>query len=132
MKTKIEPTIPVKEERLVEADIAPVTLQDLREKYGISTELLMKLLNRYFSAEDLLEIEQYVCRELDIDIPVTEAIDTSADALLDKVPSSEIKNMVKSAGVPLKGNETNAELKGMVKALSTKESRSTKLSKFVR
>lgn len=44
------------------------------------------------------------------------------DALIDKVPTSDLKNLVKSAGVSLTGSESSDEIKGMYKAISANES----------
>ena len=122
MKNIIEPTIVNESKlRIVEATIPAAALSDILVKYDISQKLLLDLLDRYFSSEELKEIEEYIVKQLDLDV-LEEAIDTSTDTLINKLPSNELKNMVKSAGVKLTGSESDSELKGMVKVLSKDES----------
>lgn len=117
----IEPTITTENlHRTVEANIPVATLPDILNKYNISESTLIKLLTFYFSSYQLKEIDEYICRELDADV-LYEGIDTDPDTLINKLPSNELKSMVKSAGVTLKGNESKEELTGMVKALSKDE-----------
>lgn len=119
MKTMIEPTIKVENKnRVIEAIIPAACLKDIQIKYELSSDLLIKILDKYFSQFELEAIEEFVAREIDADV-MNEAIDTSTNTLLDKVPANEIKNMVKDAGVELSGKESDDELKGMVKALAT-------------
>lgn len=53
------------------------------------------------------------------------------DALIDKVPTSDLKNLVKSAGVSLTGKESSDEIKGMYKAISANESVQRTFAKLV-
>lgn len=126
MNTIIEPTITRTdiEHRVIESCIPAASLQDICNKYEISNQFLVVLLNNYFSASELSNIEEYICRQIDVDMDVIEeSIDLSPDAMLDKMNPRELKGMVKDAGMDLSGKESKEELTGMVKVLAKKESK---------
>lgn len=64
------------------------------------------------------------------DDPVNESLDTSA--LLSKVADSDLKNLVKSAGVKLSGSESKDEVLGMAKMLAANESFARRVSKVAK
>ena len=114
---------------VTEATTTRVTsLKEVLNVLDISAQTLVNTLDKYFSDNDLATILAYTAKELDVDIePVTEEL--NPEKLLDKVPDNELRDIVKSSGVNLKGDESKEELTGMVKALAaTNESVKQKLT----
>lgn len=94
------------------------SLQDILEYTGISEETLIEVIDKYLPTSTIQDIYNTVLDDFDIDV-IDEGLDMSPDSLIDKISDSDLKNMVKSSGVKLKGNESGDELKGMVKALAS-------------
>lgn len=117
-------------------------LSAVKEKYDISDKLLIELLDNYFSADEIREIDKFVSDELDMNQDyeveskscsecdtlttkpedseevLVEESEVSTDELLDKVSDNDIKKLVQDNGVKLDGSESSEELKGMAKALA--------------
>lgn len=104
------------------------SLKDIMYNLEISANMLLDMLDNYLSNEAIADFDEYCHKELDI---VTENVDLSPDNLLSKVSDTDLKNMVKSAGVELKGNESKEELTGMAKALANKSESKLKRKKGV-
>lgn len=104
------------------------SLKDIMYNLEISANSLIEMLDNYLSNEDIVNFDEYCRKELDI---ITENVDLSPDNLLSKVSDTDLKNMVKSAGVQLKGNESKEELTGMAKALANKSESKLKRKKGI-
>lgn len=103
------------------------SLRDIMFEDQLSANSLIDMLDKYMSSAEIDDFANYVKHELGTDT-ITEDLDVSPDNLLSKVNTSDLKNMVKSAGVQLKGNESKDELTGMAKALASKQE-NTKLKR---
>lgn len=111
--------------KLTEARESASCLSDIIDDLEISTDLMVSILDNYFSVVEVGDIEKYVKRELGID-DLTEDINT--DKLISEISDNELRSIIKSNGVNLSGSENKDELTGMVKALvSTDEGISRRL-----
>lgn len=110
-----------------------ISLVDIVDELGISAQTALEMLDNYFSSEEIGRLEEYFKTELDYEEPLNESTNNvDPDSLIDKISDNELKNIAKSAGVPLKGNESKEELTGMVKALSVESISKTESTKLKR
>lgn len=110
-----------------------ISLVDVVNELGISAQTALEMLDNYLSSDEISRIEDYLKTECDYEEPLNESVDNvDPDSLLDKISDNELKNIAKSAGVPLKGSESKEELTGMVKALSVESVSKTESTKLKR
>ena len=103
------------------------SLRDIMFGEGISANTLINMLDNYMSKAEIDDFQNYI-KTTKKPETITEDIDISPDNLLSKIDANDLRGMVKSAGVPLRGNESKDELTGMARALASKQE-NTKLKR---
>ena len=96
-------------------------LSDILFDNNISADLLVSILDNYFSDTEVRELSKYVMEELGIESDEELTEDLDADKLLSEISDNELKSIVKANGVNISGSENKDELTGMVKALAAKD-----------
>lgn len=96
-------------------------LSDILFDNDISADLLVSILDNYFSDTEVKELSKYVMEELGIESDEELTEDLDADKLLSEISDNELKSIVKANGVNISGSENKDELTGMVKALAAKD-----------
>ena len=133
MKYSIEPTVKIRRKAVNESYYDMSTLSDVFERLNISKDLGLEMIDKYFSAKELNMLYDWLYADLDADgafescklvkadtaSKLNEDADMSPENLISKVNDNDLKNIVKSAGVKLNGNETKDEIVGMAKVLAS-------------
>ena len=93
------------------------SLIDIMELTDISEKALIDVIDHFLPTSTINEIYQTILDELDLDYEA-ESIDMSPDNLISKMNDNQLKDIIKTTGVKVSGNESEDELRGMVKALA--------------
>lgn len=93
------------------------SLTDIMDITNISENELIDVIDHFLPTSTINEIYQTVLDEFDLDYE-TESIDMSPDALISKMNDNQLKDIIKTTGIKVAGNESEDELRGMVKALA--------------
>ena len=96
-------------------------LSDILFDNEISADLLVSILDNYFSDAEVRELTNYVNQELGIETGEELTEDLDADKLLSEISDNELKSIIKANGINISGSENKDQLTGMVKALAAKD-----------